>query len=178
MYGKDSNVFKFTYPSSVDLQFYPTQGSVAQADADALELSFDFKFDESIGTGVYRIFFHNGANTIGIMIGVEDGKLYIKDTRQNSVTVNTDANPYEWNNLRFVIVDMYSTSYQTTTPRLRVYVNNDTDKPTKTIDFNNSNTKFSLVDTLLYFQTRFANHESGTHPIAYFDNVWCGFLAD
>ena len=172
VYGKTSNVLPITFMDGW-IHIYPVCNEVAASEASAFEISLDMKLDTSKfdfdGKGI-----ENLVMAMSYIAGNQEiGKVNFKELRGsdnvyevagNTTTLKTT----DWNSIRLV----FRTVEGSARPKIDIYLNNDTDTPTYTV---NANKDFDVKNMNYIRFMPFSNDHEGNVTVS-FDNIYCGFI--
>lgn len=172
VYGKTSNVLPITFMDGW-IHIYPVCNEVAASEASAFEISLDMKLDTSKfdfdGKGIENLIM-----SMSYIAGNQEiGKVNFKELRGsdnvyevagNTTTLKTT----DWNSIRLV----FRTVEGSARPKIDIYLNNDTDTPTYTV---NANKDFDVKNMNYIRFMPFSNDHEGNVTVS-FDNIYCGFI--
>ena len=183
VFGTTSNVLPIYHTTGTIYVRPISEGTVAAADATSFEFSMDFKIDDSTLSDTQTQDLANRAwnnytvclkfktassefGNVRISLLSESGNLQIDRNSDLARVEGITTSAREWNSLRFVVRNEGDVSY------LDVYVNNDTDTPNGTL----TGAAILPADITSVQMTRWNNEDRGA--TLYFDNIWCGYIAD
>ena len=185
VYGEKSTVLPITL-SVGQINMYPLSSTVAAADAKAFEFSFDIKIDSSAanadykaannGSNAERLGWHfylmNGDNKIGkdvIRVFANYGnKLRVDANQDYSKYVITDNKASEWHNLRVV----FRNNADETQTNVEFYLDGAETPTVYTM------AKYTPISDISKVRLERIDTTYDKKTVMYFDNVWCGYLAE